>query len=59
MKGKNVPSEIASDAEQVSNNVQAANTLASLGRSPKALLEKTKAPLSRLKAWGEKNITKR
>ncbi len=55
MRGVRVPSEQLGDATQVNNLVQAATVQAALGKSPKTLLEKMKAPLSRLKMWGEKN----
>lgn len=50
-----VPPETQKDADLVENTVQAAQATAALGKSPKALLEKIKEPLDRLKFWGEKN----
>jgi Putative peptidoglycan binding domain len=54
MRWVNVPPARLQDAEQVDNIMQAATVQSWLGKSSKALFEKIKAPLERLKKWWEK-----
>jgi hypothetical protein len=55
MRWAKVPPNIEADATTVNESLRAANTLSTLGKSPKTLLERMRAPLDRLKVWGEKS----
>jgi hypothetical protein len=55
MRQKNVPNEILQEAQAVNADLQGANTLSRLGKSPKAFLERIQERLNKLKPWGERN----